>query len=524
MYSSRVSKILSYSVRLYYEFLECTECGGRVFFYTLTYNDLSIPTLYGCPCFDYNDIRDFVHGAFQKKLCRDFGCTMKYAVFCERGEGKGKRGFGNNPHYHVIFYLYPKEGKRFDFVADEVTLLVRKYWQGDCRPFDVDGVNPQSFKYGIVQVGKYGAEALDYRAFRYCAKYCVKDAADLSVNRQIWSSFLKDFEESVKNDQVLIDKYMYAHNQYSCSIRDAELSRGLPKREFTFFDCATNYHRFFEFHKDTLQPILDKERSLFLNRFCARVRISQGVGISALKKVIEHDDGSLSVPLPSKNSFEDIRISDYLLRKLLYDVKKDPITGNNYYTLNEYGQSIKMKQLQPSIARLADKAFSLVSSNPDYNSIYESYSSADHDFRWSSGAMLRSALSSCTLELCSLYALYKKVYEFRSFAIRDFQFDGVPSLDPLADYYSTLFDFHQPILFGQFYSHDGSECFDPYFIPYSAHPIFAPHFDSFCALDILLDYATFQDQEVKSRRDAENRRIKNFHNNKKFKHYSLCPF
>lgn len=61
---AKVNKIQSYETRLYYEYLNCTNNDGQVFFFTLTYNDAHVPKYDGQPCFDYFDLRGLVTGGF----------------------------------------------------------------------------------------------------------------------------------------------------------------------------------------------------------------------------------------------------------------------------------------------------------------------------------------------------------------------------------------------------------------------------------------------------------------------------
>ena len=106
-YLARKSKIEGYESRLYWQYRYCQDVGGQTFFYTLTYSDKNLPEMYGQPCFDYEDLRDLFTGGFRKMLLRKYGTTFKYFVGAELGDGKGSRGFGNNPHYHVLFFLEP---------------------------------------------------------------------------------------------------------------------------------------------------------------------------------------------------------------------------------------------------------------------------------------------------------------------------------------------------------------------------------------------------------------------------------
>ena len=176
-YQSRQQKIEGYETRLYWQYRYCDEHDGQTFFYTLTYNDRHIPTYYGVPCFDYNDLVDIVfEGAFRKRLLRQYGTKMKYFVGAELGDGKGQRGMHNNPHYHILFFLEDAQNERYPYVkisAEDFRHEVRMAWQG----FDEeDGfVDYRKAKKGIAREGENLGKVKDFRACMYVAKYVAKD-------------------------------------------------------------------------------------------------------------------------------------------------------------------------------------------------------------------------------------------------------------------------------------------------------------------------------------------------------------
>ena len=155
-YCSVRSKIEGYESRLYWQFKYCQDFGGQTFFYTLTYNNQSIPNHYGTYCFDYEHLRDLLTGGFRKFLLRKFGTSFKYFIGAELGEGKGSRGLHNNPHYHILFFLQSACNPKFAYrkiTPIEFRHLVRLYWQG----FDEDVTGFRSYKtakYGSVKEGE----------------------------------------------------------------------------------------------------------------------------------------------------------------------------------------------------------------------------------------------------------------------------------------------------------------------------------------------------------------------------------
>lgn len=89
-YKFRQSKIEGYESRLYWQYRYCDEHNGQAFFYTLTYNDSNVPKYLGKNVFDYEDLRELLHGAFWKRLQRNYATDVKYFVGAELGDGKGK--------------------------------------------------------------------------------------------------------------------------------------------------------------------------------------------------------------------------------------------------------------------------------------------------------------------------------------------------------------------------------------------------------------------------------------------------
>lgn len=174
-FSFKSNKQQGYEVRLYYEYLDTVKRGGQVFFYTLTYNDKSLPKYEGFNCFDYNDLVYLLNGGFKKILNRRYNTRLRYFVGAELGEGAGKRGFENNPHYHILFFLSPLNDNYIPISPIQFRHYVRLYWQG----FDQD-IKFHSFKYakfGIAKEGDNYGKVLDYRACMYCAKYVTKDVS-----------------------------------------------------------------------------------------------------------------------------------------------------------------------------------------------------------------------------------------------------------------------------------------------------------------------------------------------------------
>lgn len=519
-YSARLSRELSYQVRLYYEFLHCKNVShGKTFYYTLTYNDKHIPRINGRVVFDYADIRTFLNGAFYKFIRSKYDCSLKYCVFGERGDGKGFRGFGNNPHYHVILFLRPnKEGTSFDIPTDEFTEYVRYYWQGDKRHFNDPGVNPRDFKFGIVEEGSEGAEVIDYRAFSYCCKYCSKSVSDIRTDSFLERQLKIQVTDEFLSDQENINRY-YSHLH--------------PSEDVPFFLKYSDLHcskfDFLDYFREDYNAVLSKYIASFRNRHTSRVRISNGIGVYALDHVFEDGD-SLKVLIPDKNGYKAVSSGLYLFRKKYMEVRKCPDSGQPYYAYTDAGLNFREKSLCIRIHKMfkktSDVLMSFLNDEKLYNRFYDHYHLDGFDgvsiptfwhFYHQFPAIDVHRLDDIVFD----YSVYKLVYENRKFFTKDWTDIGsISSLDVLSDYRTFLSDPRTEFSctdFNRFCSYvDGYG----YMYPYCCHPTFSKNVERFALLDYLSDFIDFlKDQE--SEKEANERRLTRlFHKNLKYVDYS----
>ncbi|QCS36037.1 replication initiator protein [Capybara microvirus Cap1_SP_99] len=207
-----------YTLRLYSELKRTYALHGRVYFYTLTYSDVNLPKYKGVSCVDYNHIRAMFHDFLYEQCERAHCAKIKYFVVTEYGDGKGSRGKGNNPHFHVIFMFQPHAnvGKHltgrkksymnifFPPTPHQMLQYMRYYWQGNKitnvyhdGSFDVESYKRwQDLKYGFVKPGclkgaRNGAacgEVLpdNIDALGYVTKYVTKDTHKRRVETEIY--------------------------------------------------------------------------------------------------------------------------------------------------------------------------------------------------------------------------------------------------------------------------------------------------------------------------------------------------
>ena len=511
-YMAKVNKIQSYETRLYYEYLNCTQNDGQVFFFTLTYNDAHVPKYDGQPCFDYFDLRGFVTGGFSKALQRKYGIKFKYFISAELGDGKGVRGFHNNPHYHILFFTYPSKvdiGSKdyheyvkinpYDFRS-----LVREYWQG----FDQDKTGPKDFrkfcKYGIVSEGKYGIAVRDFRGIYYCAKYVTKDAT------------LEAYEFEVeKNLRVKYEKYRFSSNSYRDFINsrlDIFDEGYIDELGVSEFDTVFDYNireslepyreDYSHFCDDRIEEFVHRDLCEFRNRYSNKCRISNGVGDLALQYFSQDD----TINVPTVDGVDVRNISLYYYRKKYTElVRKD---GKLYRILNPAGIDMKVRNLSRTLDKIVSKVSPLLHLLVENERVYNTFSHS----RFNSSAPLEhkqfisyfNTLNSYE-DILQRYAVYKTVYAFRFFHVPSMRRRSTGDvLDFEADYRRFL---ASPIGWLSPYDNGVSEFLrnpGQDWLAYSSHPYFYKYS---CLFDCLADFSDylFVQNDDKNEEEARKR-------------------
>lgn len=181
----------SWCFRLTAELQDCVLKHWNVCFFTLTYNDLHLPTLpesvykdkdaywidkergisRGIPCFSRDDVEDFVRSV-RKWLHREYRVAdVRYMVCAEYGSSERT----NRPHYHGIIAVPPKVDT--DFLHG---FICRKWHdKGFVFPrFPHGGIDSEGYEHKPFVV------SCPLSAARYCAKYTTKD---LFYYESLWS-------------------------------------------------------------------------------------------------------------------------------------------------------------------------------------------------------------------------------------------------------------------------------------------------------------------------------------------------
>lgn len=571
-YESRRSKIEGYESRLYWQFKYCQDFDGQVFYYTLTYNNKSIPNHYGIPCFDYEHLRDLLTGGFRKILLRKFGTSFKYFIGAELGDGKGKRGLHNNPHYHVLFFLQKADSK---FPYKKITPLdfrhlVRLYWQG----FDEDVTGWRSYKtakYGAVKEGENFGLVTDFRACMYCAKYVCKDAGlvmheekvekflrykyrqDLIRENDIWCDFFHTVIYDKFNTPLDARKSSWCWTDVELLIRliPEEVEKpvrvfgelpmsDLVLRSFTSWICSKYrlWNEFNQFVNERVQVKVDEGLNEWRNRFCNKCRISHGVGDYALRFV---DKLNPLVSVPSKRGLKYRPICLYYHRKLYYDVVKPSKKLRNgkevFYSpvrvLNDDGIAFKVHRLNVAVDRLVAQVSSQFRLALDDPSLFDKMKASDVNTEVTCSFDSLKKMSYDLLERCSfpdssgknpyyLYAYFKLVYENRFFKAPDngsVLECGFPELSPSEDYARFLRSSYYLVDRNELMLDSFLESGCQGYLPYISHPDFLPYSVLFSVFDLCSDYFFVQNDNEAQRKAEEIRRTKSFHDQRKLKEY-----
>lgn len=525
-YNSRQQKIEGYETRLYYQFLYCRDHGGQTFFYTLTYNDKSIPKVYGMNCFDYEDLRDLLTGGFRKVLLRKYGTRFKYFIGAELGDGKGSRGFHNNPHYHILLFLEDAQNPKYPYKKIsplELRHLIRLYWQG----FDesIDGWRPYSqAKYGIAHEGDDLGLVSDFRACMYVAKYVCKDTKFKQQESRIRSLIWKHLDDKFKSSNSFWQEFFDTQlrpifgstsdeSPQDFILKHFPQSSVLPEISYYKPYCEmflNSYHLWeilLKFKVQYYEPYITAQILEFRNRYCNKARISQGTGLYALDFIKDSNDPR--IPVPSKTGFKYRPLCLYYYRKLFCDVVKDPNTGNNMYLLNDSGIAYKMSKLSGCLSRIQESAFSNIKLLTTCPALFDLIIDSDvNDGLKMTYPRFQKSISELNISLeslCQRYSEYKFIYSSRYYLI-----SNPPKIQPSLDYLRFL----KPSYYSMSFDSLGLQSFlDSHseYQSYEKHEYFSPYRRIFALLDLCSDYLFVQKDDRNQKRAEEIESIKRFH-------------
>lgn len=366
--------------------------------FCLTYNDEHLHVAYGHNMLDSDDLKRFSKASrFEKFLNRTLGYSFDFVSVGEFGEGgvthnyHGKRGKGNNPHYHCVGWFH-KIGKRnqsslvkwflkkniplyLTTYTDEelLPLLVRFEWQG-CLDNDplAYACNPRSRSLGLGFVKLDGPIRFSSAGGSYISKYIGKDI------KKLYSSTYKDgyvpqlvslLRDAVDEELVELplerDYFLYL---FLRKLGKFDLANSLhytvPSdmsffKQLGIFDDAIKcgsvahcvYERLLEIYK-----LFDEEYNSFLsNRYAPKVRKFHCFGYGLLNSA-NKVKGTYEM---TKNGVHLTRqLPPSLCRFLYYDFKRvmsdDVVHGQHYvvkYFLNPLGRKHLRETLVSSLKK-----------------------------------------------------------------------------------------------------------------------------------------------------------------------------
>lgn len=534
----------AYYIRNYYEFKGCQDSGGFVTFYTFTFNDRALKKINGHNVLDNDALHWFLRDSGLRKAVRRFGFTFKYFVAPEFGEGKGSRGYGNNPHFHGVFYFYPlkhSDASRDNFLrANFVTKIFRRFWQGNEYPATRRN-DPRLFTYGKLDIStQCGALVKDFKAIKYTSKYVVKDSATLKSIENIRHYYLHDY----------IPKYLYEIDRKS----------GYRHTRKWLVEFGYTFPNSFEFDSEFVNewyliclPLCLRFRE-YVNIFWERVFrpklwrshypkvfTSKGFGLCAL----DHVSPEYTVKVPDNNTgWYQAKLPLYLKRKIFYDVVKSPETGSPCYRLNNVGIAYMHNNLPAAVNAASLKChnslerlrgFSL-SDFFDFCSLYDEHTNLPYfklvefldKYENNSFDVLNvrkyfNKSFELTNSILFLHQIYNLIYKHHSYTPYRHNVTFTPFLLPwcfdsgldfvsssLSDYeYFKILSYHN----ADYRTYEDiilDNSFNDYVL-YSQHPAFSPFMDYFKILDFILDYFHYLDLKTLENKFYERKRLNNFH-------------
>lgn len=509
------SKREGWELRHYYEYKSCKSNNGRVFYVTLTYANHALPyfrDLKQFPCPDFRDVRWLLHDSgFSSVLRAKYNVDkINYFVGTELGEGKGSRGYHRNPHYHIVFYLFPFVGSNLNYLDGNSFLnLVKHYWQGTFYRFKgkeyvysdfvtLDGAftsdewlrsfhneqyysdkyKPSKMKFGIVSAGREGCEVTrNSGANTYVSKYVCKDVTVRQYECSIYNYFYNqcyNFGKGIQDAEGYEDGYednpFFGHEFGEQKFSDTE--RLLQQRAEAYADDALK--EFKRYHS-------------------TRIHCSEKFGISMIEEITDYNKPV--VKYITKNKVLLRSLPPYIFRKIYYDYDKP--TG--LYYRNQKGIDLLVSSAQ----NLLDSHIRSVNSLRDYifnNSDCSINSSYIDIFR--NNFLTFDVKPENILNPLVAYVYFKSFYEGLCFDSRDISV----TLNPIADFVQRV---------------TSSESFDAvadYAFPYSLLPCFSENHQFFLWLDsILCDISKNKDSEARKRYEDSARTRKFYNDNFVFK-------
>lgn len=304
-----------YFVRIYKEYEHCIANGGLCYFETLTYNESSIPRLFGRICFSRDHIAQFIK-AVKRGLSRygySFGKNgsnhLHYFVTCEYGDECGRC------HYHVILFLYCP-----CLSVEVLKPILNRAWNP--LPKGISEENAEALTHSYYEKLAAGIKPepneLDYSPYEYFPR------GFLNPSRGYKTLFGKKQHVSIYtwlvNDYVFLSyAAKYCVKQLKFEDQFSEWYDELVKKELSLPSCM-RFNQVFNKQKiyHLVGPFVLCSNNL---GYCMAPEISDDV----LR------DGSIKLSATYKGIDKDFAIPQYIKRKLLKDFTKETRSDGSIY-------------------------------------------------------------------------------------------------------------------------------------------------------------------------------------------------
>lgn len=367
-------------LRLHSQHKATLQQNGYSLFYTFTYSELRIPKFLGVNVHDYNDIRWlFVSSGFINCLLRNFNTRLKYCLTSEFGEGKGKRGWHNNPHYHCILFLTPVDPSQPIISPLNFRTLIKSYWQGvkqsvlDKAKVEKRGIlyheriQPDNIEWdkekmckGYAQEGDKLGVVNSVNGLAYVVKYVTKDSSTRDVESAIPYAINEYLRYGVKDSQFMND----AIDNFVCCMSD---DFSIPKEEYLLYGADVIYvhqkewNKFFKEYKSLLYAKYMREYNV---RHKVRFRASQGLGYDVFTSA-DFDKENATINTFRRDSqgnfipFKE-KICGQLYRQWFYKVEKHKVWSNtqnkeiieNFYRPNGNLIDYKLRHYDDTLSKV----------------------------------------------------------------------------------------------------------------------------------------------------------------------------
>ncbi|WGL30937.1 replication initiator protein [Dipodfec virus UOA04_Rod_558] len=366
LHSFQLSRQRGFVMRCKYEYEYCKLKNGACYFVTLTYNDNAVISIDGQNYCCNDSFRLLMINKVNKTLQRKFNCSVRYFCCGEMGEGKGERGFDNNPHLHVLYYVYPLDATSKLPNEDEFLKVISDFWRGDSS-------SPKDAPFGIVSYSNKGALVESDKAMYYVAKYCVKD----SNYKHKFDLLLYSVLSRVKFDDFYYSPTLSEVSELATSIYSSFNKKILSSSDFDAF--IEHVNDFIALHflgfpsYDVFYKFCYKLVMKLSNRLLPKVFISKGFGLYGLDFVKDWSNPKLPYVVKNGEStmIKHFPIPLYYFRKkfcttetYVRNGKKNVLYKKTDEYINMYSQP---EVFNARIQRSVDSLWSLLSANHWYS-------------------------------------------------------------------------------------------------------------------------------------------------------------